>query len=184
MDFEKLLEEAAGKKLAGKKKQLQSSYDQSLADLAELEQGAAQQAREAATRRTAEAKQDRAAWNEIQTAQGLTSGAQSQALLAMDLTAIANTRDSATAELARKRQALARDLAQQLEQAQLESDYEQIMERYQLRKDQDSQAAQNQKAMAALLAQAGDFSLYGALYGLTPEQIRRLEAHYAAQQES
>ena len=77
-----------------------------------------------------------------------------------------------------------RDLAQQLEQAQLESDYEQIMERYQLRKDQDSQAAQNQKAMAALLAQAGDFSLYGALYGLTPEQIRRLEAHYAAQQES
>ena len=176
MDFEKLLEEAAGKKLAGKKKQLQSSYDQSLADLAELEQGAAQQ--------------DRAAWNEIQTAQGLTSGAQSQALLAMDnqlrgdLTAIANTRDSATAELARKRQALARDLAQQLEQAQLESDYEQIMERYQLRKDQDSQAAQNQKAMAALLAQAGDFSLYGALYGLTPEQIRRLEAHYAAQQES
>ena len=81
MDFEKLLEEAAGKKLAGKKKQLQSSYDQSLADLAELEQGAAQQAREAATRRTAEAKQDRAAWNEIQTAQGLTSGAQSQALL-------------------------------------------------------------------------------------------------------
>ena len=121
MDFEKLLEEAAGKKLAGKKKQLQSSYDQSLADLAELEQGAAQQAREAATRRTAEAKQDRAAWNEIQTAQGLTSGAQSQALLAMDnqlrgdLTAIANTRDSATAELARKRQALARDLAQQLQ---------------------------------------------------------------------
>ena len=75
-------------------------------------------------------------------------------------------------------------MIQQLEQAQLESDYEQIMERYQLRKDQDSQAAQNQKAMAALLAQAGDFSLYGALYGLTPEQIRRLEAHYAAQQES
>ena len=190
MDFEKLLEEDAGKKLAGKKKQLQSSYDQSFADLAELEQGAAQQAREAATRRTVEAKQDRAAWNEIQTAQGLTSGAQSQALLAMDnqlrgdLTAIANTRDSATAELARKRQALARDLAQQLEQAQLESDYEQLMERYQLLKDQDSQAAQNQKAMAALLAQAGDFSLYGALYGLTPEQIRRLEAHYAAQQES
>lgn len=151
MDFEKLLEEAAGKKLAGKKKQLQSSYDQSLADLAELEQGAAQQAREAATRRTVEAKQDRAAWNEIQTAQGLTSGAQSQALLAMDnqlrgdLTAIANTRDSATAELARKRQALARDLAQQLEQAQLESDYEQIMERYQLRKDQDSQAAQTRR---------------------------------------
>ena len=84
MDFEKLLEEAAGKKLAGKKKQLQSSYDQSLADLAELEQGAAQQARESATRGTVEAKQDRAAWNEIQTAQGLTSGAQSQALLAMD----------------------------------------------------------------------------------------------------
>ena len=51
------------------------------------------------------------------------------------------------------------------------------MERYQLRKDQDSQAAQNQKAMAALLAQAGDFSLYGALYGLTPEQIRRLKRY-------
>ena len=173
-NYEKLLEEAAGKKLAGKKKQLQSSYDQSLEDLAELERGA---------------EQDRAAWNEIQTAQGLTSGAQSQALLAMDnqlrgdLAAIANTRDAATAELARKRQALSRDLAQQLEQAQLESDYEQVMQRYQLRKDQDSQEAQNQKAMAALLAQAGDFSLYGALYGLTPEQIRRLEAHYTAQQE-
>ena len=36
------------------------------------------------------------------------------------------------------------------------------------RKDQDSQAAQNQKAMAALLAQAGDFSLYGALYAPHP----------------
>ena len=188
-NYEKLLEEAAGKKLAGKKKQLQSSYDQSLEDLAELERGAERQARDSATQRTAEAKQDRAAWNEIQTAQGLTSGAQSQALLAMDnqlrgdLAAIANTRDAATAELARKRQALSRDLAQQLEQAQLESDYEQVMQRYQLRKDQDSQEAQNQKAMAALLAQAGDFSLYGALYGLTPEQIRRLEAHYTAQQE-
>lgn len=83
-NYEKLLEEAAGKKLAGKKKQLQSSYDQSLEDLAELERGAERQARESATQRTAEAKQDRAAWNEIQTAQGLTSGAQSQALLAMD----------------------------------------------------------------------------------------------------
>ena len=190
MDFEKLLEEAAGKKLAGKKKQLQSSYDQSLADLAELPREPPPQARDPATQLGQAAKEDRYDRNKLHNRQGRTSGAQSQALLAMDnqlrgdLTAIANTRDSATAELARKRQALARDLAQQLEQAQLESDYEQIMERYQLRKDQDSQAAQNQKAMAALLAQAGDFSLYGALYGLTPEQIRRLEAHYAAQQES
>ena len=44
-NYEKLLEEAAGKKLAGKKKQLQSSYDQSLEDLAELERGAERQAR-------------------------------------------------------------------------------------------------------------------------------------------
>ena len=86
------------------------------------------------------------------------------------------------AELAARRQALARDLAAQLEQVQAESDYEEAMALYQLSREQDSQQAQTQKAMAALLAQAGDFSLYGALYGLTQEQIRRLEEHYRAQQ--
>ncbi len=75
-----------------------------------------------------------------------------------------------------------RDLAAQLEQVQAESDYEEAMALYQLSREQDSQQAQTQKAMAALLAQAGDFSLYGALYGLTQEQIRRLEEHYRAQQ--
>ena len=139
-------------------------------------------------RRSTQARQDKAAWNEIQTAQGLTSGAQGQALLTMDnqlrgdLTAISQAGNAEAAELAARRQALARDLAAQLEQVQAESDYEEAMALYQLSREQDSQQAQTQKAMAALLAQAGDFSLYGALYGLTQEQIRRLEEHYRAQQ--
>ena len=99
-----------------------------------------------------------------------------------DLTAISQAGNAEAAELAARRQALARDLAAQLEQVQAESDYEEAMALYQLSREQDSQQAQTQKAMAALLAQAGDFSLYGALYGLTQEQIRRLEEHYRAQQ--
>ena len=127
------------------------------------------QARESATRRSTQARQDKAAWNEIQTAQGLTSGAQGQALLTMDnqlrgdLTAISQAGNAEAGELAARRQALARDLAAQLEQVQAESDYEEAMALYQLSREQDSQQAQTQKDMAALLAQAGDFSLYGAL---------------------
>ena len=186
--YQQLLQEAYEQKRAGKKKQLQPAYDRELAEITGLEQAADRQARESATRRSTQARQDKAAWNEIQTAQGLTSGAQGQALLTMDnqlrgdLTAISQAGNAEAAELAARRQALARDLAAQLEQVQAESDYEEAMALYQLSREQDSQQAQTQKAMAALLAQAGDFSLYGALYGLTQEQIRRLEEHYRAQQ--
>ena len=186
--YQQLLQEAYDQKRAGKKKQLQAAYDRELAEITGLEQAADRQARESATRRSTQARQDKAAWNEIQTAQGLTSGAQGQALLTMDnqlrgdLTAISQAGNAEAAELAARRQALARDLAAQLEQGQAESDYEEAMALYQLSREQDSQQAQTQKAMAALLAQAGDFSLYGALYGLTQEQIRRLEEHYRAQQ--
>ena len=186
--YQQLLQEAYDQKRAGKKKQLQAAYDRELAEITGLEQAADRQARESATRRSTQARQDKAAWNEIQTAQGLTSGAQGQALLTMDnqlrgdLTAISQAGNAEAAELAARRQALARDLAAQLEQVQAESDYEEAMALYQLSREQDSQQAQTQKAMAALLAQAGDFSLYGALYGLTQEQIRRLEEHYRAQQ--
>ena len=186
--YQQLLQEAYDQKRAGKKKQLQAAYDRELAEITGLEQAADRQARESATRRSTQARQDKAAWNEIQTAQGLTSWAQGQALLTMDnqlrgdLTAISQAGNAEAAELAARRQALARDLAAQLEQVQAESDYEEAMALYQLSREQDSQQAQTQKAMAALLAQAGDFSLYGALYGLTQEQIRRLEEHYRAQQ--
>lgn len=186
--YQQLLQEAYDQKRAGKKKQLQAAYDRELAEITGLEQAADRQARESATRRSTQARQDKAAWNEIQTAQGLTSGAQGQALLTMDnqlrgdLTAISQAGNAEAAELAARRQALARDLAAQLEQVQAESDYEEAMALYQLSREQDSQQAQTQKAMAALLAQAGDFSLYGTLYGLTQEQIRRLEEHYRAQQ--
>ena len=186
--YQQLLQEAYDQKRAGKKKQLQAAYDRELAEITGLEQAADRKARESATRRSTQARQDKAAWNEIQTAQGLTSGAQGQALLTMDnqlrgdLTAISQAGNAEAAELAARRQALARDLAAQLEQVQAESDYEEAMALYQLSREQDSQQAQTQKAMAALLAQAGDFSLYGALYGLTQEQIRRLEEHYRAQQ--
>ena len=186
--YQQLLQEAYDQKRAGKKKQLQAAYDRELAEITGLEQAADRQARESATRRSTQARQDKAAWNEIQTAQGLTSGAQGQALLTMDnqlrgdLTAISQAGNAEAAELAARRQALARDLAAQLEQVQAESDYEEAMALYPLSREQDSQQAQTQKAMAALLAQAGDFSLYGALYGLTQEQIRRLEEHYRAQQ--
>ena len=186
--YQQLLQEAYDQKRAGKKKQLQAAYDRELAEITGLEQAADRQARESAPRRSTQARQDKAAWNEIQTAQGLTSGAQGQALLTMDnqlrgdLTAISQAGNAEAAELAARRQALARDLAAQLEQVQAESDYEEAMALYQLSREQDSQQAQTQKAMAALLAQAGDFSLYGALYGLTQEQIRRLEEHYRAQQ--
>ena len=186
--YQQLLQEAYDQKRAGKKKQLQAAYDRELAEITGLEQAADRQARESATRRSTQARQDKAAWNEIQTAQGLTSGAQGQALLTMDnqlrgdLTAISQAGNAEAAELAARRQALARGLAAQLEQVQAESDYEEAMALYQLSREQDSQQAQTQKAMAALLAQAGDFSLYGALYGLTQEQIRRLEEHYRAQQ--
>ena len=186
--YQQLLQEAYDQKRAGKKKQPQAAYDRELAEITGLDQAADRQARESATRRSTQARQDKAAWNEIQTAQGLTSGAQGQALLTMDnqlrgdLTAISQAGNAEAAELAARRQALARDLAAQLEQVQAESDYEEAMALYQLSREQDSQQAQTQKAMAALLAQAGDFSLYGALYGLTQEQIRRLEEHYRAQQ--
>ena len=186
--YQQLLQEAYDQKRAGKKKQLQAAYDRELAEITGLEQAADRQARESATRRSTQARQDKAAWNEIQTAQGLTSGAQGQALLTMDnqlrgdLTAISQAGNAEAAELAARRQALARDLAAQLEQVQAESDYEEAMALYQLSREQDSQQAQTQKAMAALLAQAGDFSLYGARNGHTQAQIRRLESHSRAQQ--
>ena len=124
-----------------------------------------------ATRRSTQARQDKAAWNEIQTAQGLTSGAQGQALLTMDnqlrgdLTAISQAGNAEAAELAARRQALARDLAAQLGAGP---------GRKRLRghgaisaePGQDSQQAPTE-GHGRPLAQAGDFSLYGALYGLT-----------------
>lgn len=172
--------------LQSQKTQLETDYQQNVSNLDAEKTAAQKQADAALTRTYVEAAKDQKAYTETQNAYGLTSGAMAQARLAQDnqlqadLTAIRAVQQETDAEVERQRSLLAKEYSAAIRKAQAENDMEKAQALYAAAQQADADLLTKQKEAASLVAGAGDFSLYQALYGLTDDQVSALRKAHAA----
>lgn len=184
--------------LAGQKQNLQTNYEQNVSDLQEQQRQQQRQTDANLNRTYVEATKAAKNYGEVQNAYGLTSGAMAQARLAQDnqlqqdLTTIRAAQQESDAQIDRKRAILSQQYASAIAQAQADNDLQRAQALYQAAKDEEERLLQQQKednalqqsrqeAAAKMMANAGDFSLYAQLYGLTPEQQARLQSAWEAE---
>ena len=172
--------------LKSQNEQLTNDYNAAASNLdAQKQQN--QQATDANLNRTAVEAQKRALNDEeYYAAAGLTSGARAQAKmardnqLASDLATIRAAQQAADADAERQRGLLAQEYDSAIRKAQADNDLALAQELYKQAVADEERLRTEQKEAAQLLAKnTGDYSLYGQLYGLTPEQIAKLNGKVA-----
>ena len=173
--------------LASEKAQLETDYEANKSDLEAEQQAAQKTAQQNLVNTYVEAAKAQKNYNEVQNAYGLTSGAMAQARLAQDnqlqadMTAIRTAQQQVDAEIERQRSILAQEFAAAISKAQSENDLARAQALYEEAQAAEENLRQKQKEAAALMASAGDYSLYQTLYGLTDAQAATLKAAYDAQ---
>lgn len=177
---EELITEMYDSKLSGQKAQLTQNYNQALSDLDASREAQRRQTEEALTATAVESARAGRNYNEVQNANGLTSGAAAQARLARDnqlaadLTTLRAAQGTAEAGIEEQKLLLGRQYQSAIEQARAENDLAKGQALLQEAKEADAQLLAKQEAAAQLMANAGDYTLLGQLYGLTDEQIAKL----------
>jgi hypothetical protein len=103
--------------------------------------------------------------------------------LQADLTALRAAQQESDAEIERQRGLLAKEYASAIQKAQADNDLAMAQALYEDAQRKEEQMLAKQEAGANLLAQYGDFSGVGSLYGLTPAQVAKLTQDYTTQKE-
>lgn len=178
--YEDKINQMYDSQLNSQKEQLKTDYETTLSDM-DAQQAAAQKALDQKLRDTRVDSQRAAVNNaEYYAAAGLSSGARAQARLSQEnqllsnLTALRAAQQQADAETDRQRNILAKEYASAIQKAQADNDLARAQALYEEAKSADAQLLAKEEAAANLMAQTGDYSRLGALYGLTPEEIKKL----------
>ena len=180
--------EMYNKNRASQEAQLKTDYDQNAAELEDQQQKAQKQADANLTRTYVEAAKNAKNYAETQGAYGMSSGTMAQAKLAQnnqmqsDMTAIRTAQQTVEAEIQKEKDLLAKEYAAAITKARSENNMALAQALYQQAQADDDALLQKQKEAAALMASAGDYSLYKALYGLTDEQIAKLQGETVGSQ--
>lgn len=178
------INEIYDKQLASQKQGLQQDYEENLSNLDEAQRQNAIKTDEALNRTAVESQKANLSWNEVQNAYGLSSGANAQARLsrdnqlASDMTALRKQQTENDAVLERQRALLGKQYAAAIQEAQANNDLARAQALYQQAQQEDAALLAKRENAAALMAQAGDYSLYKDLYGLTDSQISMLQSAY------
>lgn len=187
---EEMIKQLYDSQFASQKEQLQMDYETAASDL-DAQKAANQKTLDANLTRTAVESQKAAVNNtELQNAYGLSSGTRAQARLAQenqlqaDLTALRAAQQNADAETERQRALLAKEYTAAIRQAQAENDLAKAQALYEDAKEAEQQLLAKQEAAANIMADAGSFTRYGDLYGLSADEINYLAAQYAAAHEA
>lgn len=181
LDDEKYINKIYDSNLESQKQTIQQGYDQNVSNLQAEQQKAQKKADTDLTRAYVEAARNQKNYSEVQNAYGLSSGAMAQARLAQnnqlqsDMTAIRNTQAQADAEVERQKSLLAKEYASEMAKAQADNDYQRAQALYEAAKNDEAILLELQKEAGQLMAGKRDYSILGALYGLTPEQIAKLQ---------
>lgn len=178
--YEDQIKQMYGANLTSQKEQLKSDYeaaDQALT----LQKEENQKITDSNLRQTRIDAQKSAVNNEeYYAASGLTSGAKAQARLAQDnqllsnLTTIRTAQQEADALIERQRATLAKEYESAITKAQADNDLALAKDLYEQAQKEDAQLLAKQEAAAKLMAEGGDYSLLGQMYGLSNWQTMRL----------
>lgn len=166
--------------LKSKNEQLSNQYDTAALNLDEQKKQNQQAADTNLNKIAAQSQKAAMADAEYYAAAGLTSGAKAQARLARenqmlsDMATVRAAQQAADAEVERQRGLLAKKYDSAIRQAQADNDMALAQALYKQAKSDEERLLKQQQDAAKLMAGAGDYTLYGQLYGLTPEQIATL----------
>lgn len=181
VDEEQYLREIYGAKQEGEEAALRAEYEGRMSDLEAQRQERQRQTDAALNETYAQAARASKNYNEVMGAQGMSSGVMAQAGIARgnafteDMTRLRTLQAEADANMNAQGGEYYRQLLDAVAGRKQENDSALAQELYEARAQNQEQNLQLQLEAAELMAQRGDYSLLGQLYGLTPEQIARLE---------
>lgn len=167
--------------LASQTAQLETDYKENQANLEAEQENARKQTDANLVRTYVEAAKAQKNYNEVQNAYGLTSGAMAQARLAQDnqlqadMTTIRAAQQTVDADVERQKTLLAQQYSAAIAKAKADNDIQRAQALYEEAKQAEADLLQKQKEAASLMAGVGDYSLYQILYGLTDEQMAKLQ---------
>lgn len=166
--------------LAAQKSQMQTDYETADAELAAKQEQANKLLDKNITRTRTDAQRSAMNAEEYYNAAGLSSGARAQARLAQDnqlladITTLRAAQQQADADTERQRTLLSKEYASAIAKAQADNDLARAEALYADAKEADAKLLAKQEAAAGIMAQAGDYTRYGDLYGLSPDEIKKL----------
>lgn len=168
--------------LEAQNQKLQTEYDRSLSDLQAKQQAQQQKTDQALTDAYVKALKQGKNYNEVQTAYGMGSGAKAQAAIAReaglqgDLTDLRKLQQGYTAQAGRDSSDLLADLLASRQKAQAESESGFADAMNDAYTDRKNKQLADQEAAGKLLAKnQNDYSILGKLWGLSQDQIDRLQ---------
>ena len=167
--------------LESQRQQAQMEHDESISKLESQQKEAQRQTDEALNNAYVEALKKNQNYQEVQNAYGQGSGASMQARLAREagltekLTDLRKLQLGKDAKTEMDKADLVRALGETISKAQSDIDSKRNKELYEAAEDEEQALIEEQKAVGNILAKQNNYSVLGALYGLTPDQIHRLQ---------
>ncbi len=178
------IEEIYAAQLAAQKEQLKQDYTAADSDLTHQKELNQKNTDANLTRTAVEAQKAAVSTAELHNASGLSSGARMQARVAQEnqlqanMTALRAAQQASDAEVERQRGILSQEYSSAIRKAQAENDLAKAEALYQqAQREQELLLAKQQEA-AKLMAQAGDYSRMGSVYGLSGKEVAALQAAY------
>lgn len=177
---DEMIKQMYNSNLNSKKEQLTTDYEKALSDLDQQKADNQKVVDTNVQRVTAAAQKAKVNNEEYYAASGLSSGAKAQARLAQEnqlqanLTALRAAQQEADASVERQRGLLANEYASAIRKAQADNDLALAQALYNEAQNAEAKLLAKQEAAANMMAQTGDYSRYGELYGLSDEEIRKL----------
>lgn len=177
---EEMIKQMYASQLASQKEQLSTNYENALSELDTQKQTNQKTTDEKLRRTSVDAQRQQKNSEEYYAASGLSSGARAQARLAQDnqlqanLTALRTAQQEADATVERQRGLLAKEYESAIQKAQADNDLALAQALYEEAQKAEAKLLAQQEAAANIMAQAGDYSRYGELYGLTADEISKL----------
>lgn len=179
-NYEEEINKMYDSQLASQKNQLTTDYETADAELAAKQEAARKQLDTNITRTRTDSQKNAVNAAEYYNAAGLTSGARAQARMAQDnqlmadITTLRAAQQQADADTERQRTLLSKEYASAISKAQAENDLARAQALYAEAKEADQKLLAQQEAAAGVMAQAGDYTRYGDLYGLSADEIKKL----------
>lgn len=180
MTTEEQIKKMYESQLNSQKEQLTTDYQNANSKLDEQIRQNEKTADKNLNRTAVEAQKAAVSNEEYYNASGLSSGARAQARLSQEnqalanMTAIRNAQQEADAQVERSRGLLAKEYESAIRQAQAANDLELAKSLYEAAKEEEAKLLAKQEAAASLMAQSGDYTRYGDLYGLSAEEVMKL----------
>lgn len=175
------INEIYDKNMESQKIESETAYKESLSDLEAKQAEARRTTDQNLTKAYVDALKKDKNYREVQTAYGQGSGTAAQAQLARetgltgDLTNLRKLQLKQDSDVEQQRLELLKNYGEEIAKAQAANDLKRVKALYEAAEKEEQTLVEEQKTVGNALAKQNNYSVLGKLYGLTPDQVHRLQ---------